>query len=322
MDGIIIKKKKWQIIGLVWGLIFGGLFICMGMSLGSKDLGIVIFNAAAGILVAVFSIVSLCIQKKVFIHLDDEGINAFCHYGLSLNCCYDDIKEVSLDPNDHSHMKLRLKNGRRYSVFHIRNYVEIYRFILNRIDDPVRKDISVNNSEEIVNNIRSEKKKESVFLAGAVILIMVFTMIVIRFLNGREVAELDRADKTVFYCITGFAAIIYVCGLVWGNNHRKRMQELQKKSEGFQSIMLKASYVNHNRCIAMFLDDMALPALRVLVFGYPNSESVFCRLETLNGDYKVVKCVESEIFDNYEELEKAYHLNELIKVDISDDKSL
>ena len=104
--------------------------------------------------------------------------------------------------------------------------------------------------------------------------------------------------------------------MIYANRYRVKLSRFFRRGEDLAASKLKNEPVRHNRCIAMYLDDEALPTIRVLVYGFPNSDSVFCGIETLDNQFQVVKNAESGIYDTLEQLEEDLELKKLIPVEV------
>lgn len=295
------------------------LIVDSEVEIGGENFWIMVFFIVLGLLVAIGGIAMLVVERKVFFHADDDGIRAFCQWGFSLNCKYDEIKEVirsNENPVWRNMIEIRLKNGRKYSVTNMENAGKLYRYLRRRVQNPVVPDIPISNAEEIPTKYRSERKKEWYFMGLMFLWLAAFCAFIILFLNDREIVDLSQKEKAILGVVIGALAFAYFLFMLWVRGHHKRLHELERQIEQIRRKKLKKPPERNRRCIAMFLDDAVLPTNRILIYGYPNLESVFCVLETLDEKLQVAKQDESPIFENYEELRKAVDLSEYTEVEV------
>ena len=138
MEGRFHKNasKLSNILGLIAGaslsLLFG-FILCVSPYDALGDLILAIFFICLGAVVALLCGVSLYVNRRAFIRVDERTMDAFCHFGLRLRCDITDIDEVVYAGMG---LNIRLKNGKRYCLMSLENAYEIGRYITRLLPPP------------------------------------------------------------------------------------------------------------------------------------------------------------------------------------------
>ena len=128
MDGVFCKQgftKIFNIAGLMSGVFLAslfGFFICTGELSTLDDTVISCFFVCFGIFISILCGISLYVNKKAYIHIDEQKISAFCHFGLSLECNLSDISSVSYGGTG---LYIQLKNGKKYNLMNLENAYQL-----------------------------------------------------------------------------------------------------------------------------------------------------------------------------------------------------
>lgn len=159
------------IIGLISGafaVLLFGFIICNGELIALDDIIASCFFICFGLFICILCGISLYVNRKAYIHVDDQKIYAFCHYGLALEC---DLSEVSNVSFGYTGLNIQLKNGKNYNLMNLENAYQIRKYIHKRISG---KPAVFPDKDELLSAIpplRKKRKREGITSIGCFLLL-------------------------------------------------------------------------------------------------------------------------------------------------------
>ena len=289
------------IIGLLFGLILIVMFAAMLVSdefTTLDDLVISCFFLCFGFIVLVFSIGSLYVNHKAFIHIDNLTISAFCHHGFRLDCNIADIDSISYGGTG---LTLRLKNGRRYGFMNLQNAYDIGAYIQRRLT----LSVSLENKERLIAAIPSlrKKRRKSGFGALSCFLLMFPTVFLALILTGwKDLQNFNSHDWTIFLLMGCTEVILLTLFTVLLRKWTTSIENLTTKENRLNRIIIQTTATLPGNAKRMFISNDLYSVSRITVFGYPNSEQVYFTVETVTRDYTLECLHTSRIYDDFNEI--------------------
>lgn len=305
MDGVFGKQgfaKVYNIIGLISGaflVLLFGFFICIGEYSTLDDVIISCFFVCFGFFISILCGISLYVNRKAYIHVDDQSISAFCHFGLSLECDLSDVSNVSYSSIG---LNIQLKSGKKYNLMNLENADQIGKYIQKRIS--VKPTISLDKDElmAVIPPLRKKRKQEGISSIICFLLILPGIFLTTVLTGWQELHEFSSNDWTVFSIMLGVEVIVVVVFCILLRKYLLHTDELNKMQGTLYQIILKTAPVQPGNAIKLFIDDDICASIRLTVYGCPNSDEVYCTVEQVNQSYEIECIYTSRVYSNINEL--------------------
>lgn len=305
MDGVFCKQgftKVYNIIGLVSGafltLLFG-FFICIGEFSTLDDVIIAYFFICFGIFISILCSISLYVNRKAHIHVDEHKISAFCHYGLSLECELSDVSSVSYGGTG---LNIQLKSGKKYNLMNLNNAYQIGKYLQKRLF--VKPTISLDKDKLIatITPLRKKRKREGISSIFCFLLIFPGIFLTAALTGWKDLHEFSSNDWTIFSIMLGVGVFVVVIFSILLRKCLLHTDELNKMQGMLYQTILQTAPVQSGNAIKLFIDDDIYASIRLTIFGYPNSDEVYFTVEGVNQSYEIECIHTSRVYPNIEEL--------------------
>lgn len=305
MDGIFGKQrftKFYNFIGLISGVSLAflfGFFIYLGEFSTLDYVIIACFFVCFGIFISILCGISLYVNQKAYIHVDDYRISAFCHFGLSLECDYSDVSSVSYGGTG---LNIQLMNGKKYNLMNLTNAYQIGKHIQRRIS--VNPAFSLDR-DELISAIPPLRKKctyEGVASIICFLLIFPGILLTAALTNWKDLHEFSSNDWTVFSIMLGIGVIVVVACCILLRKYLLHIDELNKMQGTLYQIILKTAPVQPGNAIKLFIDDDGHSSIRLTIYGYPNSDEAYFIVEQVNQNFEIECIHTSRVYSDINEL--------------------
>lgn len=305
MDGVFGKRgglRVYNIVGLVSGVFLAlmfGFVLCADRSATLDDRGACWFFLCFGLFVSIFCGVCLYVDRRAYIHVDEQGISAFCHVGLRLKCGLSDIRHVSYDSMV---LNIQLKSGRKYILLFLENPYPLWKYISKRIS--VEPTLSL-DKEQLISMIlplnRKRKWEGSLSITG--LLLTIPGILLTAALTGRkEIYEFGAGDWTVFAIMAGIGVVVVVVSFLLLGRNLRDTNRLKKAQETLYLTLLRTEAVLPGNAIQLLINDDIHNPFRVTIFGCPNSDDVYFTVEKIDQSYELKCDYTSIVFADIDEL--------------------
>lgn len=299
MDGIFCKQRFYaiyNIIGLISGafaVLLFGFIICNGELIALDDIIASCFFICFGLFICILCGISLYVNRKAYIHVDDQKIYAFCHYGLALEC---DLSEVSNVSFGYTGLNIQLKNGKNYNLMNLENAYQIRKYIHKRISG---KPAVFPDKDELLSAIpplRKKRKREGITSIGCFLLLFPGIFLTAALTGWKDLQDFGVKDWTVFSIIAGVGIIVIVVFCILLRKYLLDTDELNKMQGTLYQTILRNSPVQAGNALKSFIDDDICASIRLTVYGYPNSDEVYFTVEQVNQNFEIECIHESRIY--------------------------
>lgn len=293
MDGVFCKQrftKIFNIAGLMSGVFLAllfGFFIFTGEFSTLDDIIISCFFACFGLLISILCGISLYVNKKAYIHIDEQKISAFCHFGLSLECNLSDVSRVSYGGTG---LYIQLKNGKKYNLMNLENAYQLGKHIQKRI--PIKPSTSLKKDEltAAIPPLRKKRKREGIGAIISFLLIFPGIFLTAALTDWKDLYEFSSKDWTVFSLMFGVGVIVIVVFCILLRKYLLDTEEINKMQETLCQIILKTAPVQPGNPIKLLIDDDIYASIRLTIYGYPNADDVYFTVEQVNRSYEI-ECI-------------------------------
>lgn len=290
MDGVFINQKRtrlYNIIGLVCGLFSVLLFTFVLIVDGEGTLEAFLSSCMIVFFALIVSILcgaSLYVNKRAFIHVDEERISAFCHYGLSLSCELTDVERVTYGG---AGLNIVLKTGKKYNLMNLGNAHELGRFIIKRIPE---KPVPVGSKEAWIARIPAIKKKKKV---ESIVAISGFAILILLILVGssltgnRELRQFVGADWRIFAIMSAVGVTLLAAACVALRKALHHAEELEYLRKKICQTIFQTTPLQPGNAIRVFAEYDKDQPIRLTVYAVSNSKRVYCIEERVNDRFEL-----------------------------------
>lgn len=305
MEGVF-RARLWtavyNIMALISGVFLMGLFSVL-LAGGSEELGgdalLAWFFIGFGFLAAALGGVSLYVNRRAFVRVDDRTIRGYFHFGLSLECGLDDIDAVSYGGTG---LNLRLKNGKNYNMHNLENACALGVFIKRRL--PLRPLTEKTEAElrQTLNEARSKRKKLALELLFSFVLVFAGIFLTEWLTGGRELRDFLPADWKIFCAMIAADAVLAVMVVILVRRVVRLNEVCQRNLEDLYLLILRTAPLPPGNARKVFISLEDHPPIRVTVCGFPHSDEVYYIIEELGDEQKPETVHESGIYPSLEAL--------------------
>ncbi len=307
MDGRFHIGKAFKIyngICIVCGVIITALFafLLFGTEAGFAwdDIAISVFFVFFGILLTAFGAGSLYVAGKAFIHVDDETVSAFCPLGFSLNCRIEDIDILDCEE---AGLRIRLKNGKRYCIFFLENENQLYRYIRKRMPSGDGLSVSTDEMAQAVDELTFKKRR-----VGRAVIAFAVPLLPLLLLSGylvgsdKDMHDFTGNDWMAFLIPNGIAIVSAVVAIFLIVKLLRLADDLFHAQNALYGRLMRTEPLPSGNPLRSFIKENGPRSYRLTVYGLPDTEQVYCVLETVVGRELQVT-LESGLFESINEIQ-------------------
>lgn len=305
MDGVFGKQrftKVYNIIGLISGaflaLLFG-FFIYIGESSTLDYVIVSYFFIFFGVFISILCGISLYVNLKAHIHVDEQKISAFCHFGLSLECDLSDVDSVSYGG---AGLYIQLKSGKKYNLMNLENAYQIGKYIQKRISPKTLISLDKDELLAAIPPLRKKRNCEGISSIFCFLLVFPGIFLTSALTGWKDLHEFSSYDWTVFTIMAGIGVITIVVFCMLLRKYLLHTDELNKIQGTLYQIILQTAPVQPGNAIKLFIDDDTYASIRLTIYGYPNSDEVYFTVEQVNQSFEIECIHTSRIYSNINEL--------------------
>ena len=296
MEGMFLRKKfnSWLFLLFACGLFFIGLYIFLNIvdpGVTSELLTFLIM----GILIILVVIPSWLLNFGAFIHIDEDSIKAKYHWFGKIDCKLSDVTFAVARVNT---LIIQLKDGKTHTIMGVENSWPLASMIRRNMSFGVTEQPEV--LMEKLNTLKSAKKKGLIYVCCGLVLMFINIFITVFLTGEREMHEFSKIDWIIFavMCVVEFATVVIT--FYFANKTGKKNVPIEKLKYDIRRSIIETKPLVFG-CILKVYTDYDCTG-RIVVFGYPNDETVYYIMQEFASDYSLFKSYESEIYENMDEL--------------------
>lgn len=306
MDGIFHKQRFqtfFNILGLISGIVLVllfGFFLVIGEFSSLDDRIASWFFAGFGLFTIVLCAVSLHVNRNVFFRAEEQGITAFCHFGLSLKCDYSEVRHVSSGAGN---LGIQLNSGKKFNIMHLENADQLCRYIQRRIPGNAVSPLGKQELLDILVPLR--KKRSRTGIASICCFLFIFPNIILTaaLTDWKDLQDFHAGDWRIFAVMAGIGLLIIAASMILLRQFLLQENRVHELQGALYQKVLRTSPTPPGNPIRMYLDNEYGAAIRLVVFGFPNSEEVYFTVEQVNPTYETEQIHTSKVYPTLRELE-------------------
>ena len=316
MDGIFTNQKRtrlYNIIGLVCGLfsalLFGFVLIVDGEGTLETFLTSCVITFFA-LIVSIFCCASLYVNRRAFIHVDEEHISAFCQYGLSLECKLTDVEWVTYGG---AGLDIRLKNGKKYNLINLENAYQLGRFMIKRIPEPPVPSRSKESLIAEISVMKRKRNREAIVALSGFVLLIPLVLVGSAVTGNAELHQFGGDDWRIFTILAAIGILMVIVACVALRRAIAHIEELDVLRRTICQLVFQTTPLQPGNAIRVFAEYYALQPSRLTVYEVPGSEQVYYILEDMNQNFELEYVTRSEKYPDIDTmLEEIDHLLEIL----------
>lgn len=274
---------------------------------GSNSGKMIIVHSLLGVFLCLISSPFIFFNRKAYFYINDNYISARFSFWQKLECNVSDVLFVYR----HADMlTILLKNGKRRVIGGIINSSDICFFIRKCImPDETETVVSLKNK---LNALKEKRKKEILASFFSFALIFAGIFLTVAFTGGRDLAEFSSRDWTIF-SVMGCSEILtcVICFCIAGLSGKK-LVVIEHIKYRLKWLLLLEHPLTSNNVISIYID--VNHSGRVIISGFPNDDSVFYTIETIDDAFNIKVAFSSKVFANLEELQAELIMENFIDV--------
>ena len=287
VKAIFVKKYFASIFCLCCGLFLLVMFILCIIN----DVTDVIPGIIFASLYTIGSLISLFFNRKAELCIEDGHIKGKFHFFGKINCNVSDVEFALAQMNV---LTVQLKNGKVYRIFGASNSWVLCSSIRRDID------YHLNESPEMLikklNICKSDRKKDIVYVCIGIALMFLYIFATTILTDWKDLSEFNKNEWVFFYIFCIAEVITLFVTMFIANKAGKKILSVEKAEYDVRRRMIETSALLLGNVIKIYSDGEY--RIRITLFGYPNSDSVYYTVENLSYDYSLNKVNESQIFED------------------------
>ena len=283
-----VKTYVWSILCLCCGLFIVMMFVFCAINGVNKYE--VAFGLAFGGLYTLGSVISLFFNFRAYLNMDNGYITGKYHLFGRIHCHLSDVEFVLAQPNA---LTIQLKNGKIHRILGVANSW----FFCSSI----RKHLIYDKTEtpdqliEELEACKSSRKKELIALCSGIGLMFVFILITVLLTGARDLKDFSRADWFIFSCFCVVEVITIILVFCLASRAGKNTLFVDKLKYDIRRRTIETTPLLPGNAIKVFADE--LYTTRIIVFGFPNTDSIYYTVERIGFDYSLREEGKSKIYE-------------------------
>ena len=298
---ILVKKavfKKnpfWSILCLLCGLFLMGIFIFVYCNDSEATIGELLAGVAFGLLICLFSILNLFYNFRAYLYIDDGNIKGKYHYFGKIDC---HILDVDFVLGRNGTLIIQLKDGKCHTIMGLENSWELCSLI--RQNMTFKATVEPEKLIEELNQLKSIRKKWLIYTCSTWVL-MVVNIFVTVFLTGeRELHEFSKTDWKIFAIMGIIEFVTVIATFLFAQKTGKNNTPIEKLKYYISRTIVETKPLLPGNMLKVCTDENYTE--RIILFGFPNEDSIYYCVEELDGNYNLEKVYTSEIYEDIEHM--------------------
>ena len=288
------RSRIWSIPVFLSGAFLIGLygFLRTVDSQAGSDL-VVLFLMGAGFCLT--AVLSGLYNRKGYIRLENGRIQARYHWLGRLDCAIEDIAFVLPQVNT---LTILLKSGKRYLITGVEDSWFLSRLIRRRLYAAERE--LPDSLRRELNRAKAKRTKALTWVICGTAMLFVNILLTVLLTGGRELHEFSRSDWNRFLGMVFGELFLLIALLGVANQCGRQLLTLEVLRYRLRGALITITPLptNQARCVYTDEDNSG----RVVVCGFPNSESVYYCVQEFSADEKLETVYSSQIYASQKEL--------------------
>lgn len=298
------KKSFLNIICLLCGLFLICLFVYIGYKDSEATTGGILAGVIFGTVFCILGIVFMLFNFKAYFYIEDGHIKGRYNYFSTINCDFSDVDFVLSQTNT---LTILLKNGKRHVIMGVENSWELSSAIRRqtfKFESKATDDVRIE-----LEATQATRKKELFWVFGGIALMFINIFIAVLLTDGKEMYEFGKVDWSLFAVMGVIETLTLIATFYFAGKCGRQMFRIDYLKYQLRGANIAAQPLPSGNPIRVYTDENY--TVRIVVFGYPNSEEVYyCVQEFFESEFRLDTVHTSEIYESEESLteEKDFYI--------------
>ena len=147
-------------------------------------------------------------------------------------------------------------------------------------------------------------KWQTIFACIGIALMFVYIFATAILTEWKDLSEFNKNERLGFYIFCIAEAITFFVTMLIANKTGKKILSIEKTQYDVRKRIIETSALLLGNVIKIYSDEEY--RIRVTLFGYPNSDSVYYTVESIGYDYLLNKVNESQILEDTKHLPEEF----------------
>ncbi len=298
-DNMIVGEFKrsylLNIIMISCGLFLIGLFIFFNYSDDKSVFNDFVSGIILGSTIFIGGMIGLLFNFKPSLVIENNRIKGRVGWFQRFDA---DVSEVDFVTQGLKSVVIHMKNGKRYDVVALENYIEIYYAILEGIQFELNE--TPKELKTKIEKAKSQNKKEIFFVVFFMIMMFANIFIAAFLTDMKEMYDFNKRDWTAMAIMGAVELMTVAFCLYFATKPYKTALSVKRNEYIIRKTLVEKTPLKTGNVIGVYTDKDR--SGRITLFGFPNNNSVYYTWETINANYELVEVHLSEVFESSEEL--------------------
>lgn len=298
MEGILARSTRGGTLILLSGIVLVALYI-LGEFVDRSAPGGLLALLVLGCLFCGIGIFLLTMNAGAYIHIDQGGIQARYHWFGRLTCS---MEQVAFAQPQINALVILLKNGKRHMIVGVTNAAGLAYRIRKQIFSPETE--SPDSLREKLAQLQTARKKVVWWAIGGMGGMFAVIFLAAAVTGGRELEDFSARDWTVFWIMAGVELLVVVGDFWLAYRAGKTMLPIQQLQYRLHGAVIANQALPPGQMVSVYTD--ANCKGRIVLYGFPNSESVYYCVQSFGADDRLETVDTSVVYNGFDELEAAF----------------
>lgn len=296
MDGIFARRKTnvWNFLLLICGILFVALYTFLSI-VDSDSTNELLAFLIVGILLCIFGSFSLFLNHRAYIHIEEDTIHAKYHWFGKLNCSIDEVAFVF--PQNQT-LTLLLKSGKRHVIAGIANAWPLSSAIRRQIFNLETE--APDSLKKKLDAIHAARKKELFRAIIGIILMFSNIFITVLLTGSREMCGFSKRDWILFASMGIVELLTVIATFYFAVRCGKHLIPIEQLKYRLKGAYVASQPLPSGNAKYIYTDENH--SGRIIMYGFPNSESVYYSVQEFVGNFQLKTVHTSEIYESEDAL--------------------
>lgn len=253
------------------------------------------FGILFGVGISVCGLISLQFNRKAFVKIENHHISAEYHWFGKLDCSLDDIAFSSAQINT---LSILLKSGKRYVIMGIQNPWPLSSAIRREIFSIEKETPDVLYQQ--LNALKTVRKRELYWVIGGGTFLFVNILITVLLTGGRELQNFEKLDWTFFTGMGLIELLTLISTFYMAQRCGKKLLPMEQIQYRLKGALIASCPLPAGNVKWVYTDENCTG--RIIVFGFPNDESVYYCVQEFAGNGGLETVFTSKVYESQEDL--------------------
>ncbi len=295
VKAIFKKKTIWDYVCLFCGLFLIGLFIYVGYKDSEATVGGVLTGVVLGMVFCSFGLIMLLFNYKAYLSVEDGHIKGKYHYFGKINCAASNVAFAMPQINT---LSILMKNGKQYVIRGVENQWELATDIRRQIFA-----LETESPESLYGKLQAkqtERNKKLLWVIVGVVMMFANIFIAVALTGGREMYDFTTLDWTLF-AVMGVVELATMVATFWvARQCGKYVLPIEQLKYRLKGAYIASQSLPSGNAKYVYTDENQTG--RIIVYDFPNDESVYCCVQEFVGNLQFETVHTSEIYASEEDL--------------------